>query len=77
MAAELNVWVVYDHPLDQPEFFVARRWVAGAGVNEATEDTILARSIHELRSILLHRFPGLYCLQRQPGDDPVILETWL
>lgn len=27
------------------------------------------------RDLLLWR--GLFCMPRQPGDDPVILETWL
>lgn len=71
------MWVVYDHPLDQPDFFVARRWEVGAGVERPTEDAILASSIGELRGLLRDRDPGLYRIPRQPGDDPVIMETWL
>jgi hypothetical protein len=67
----LDVWTVYDHPTDWPDYFVARRFE----VDQPTGSLILNKALSELQQDLASR--GLVRLERQPADDPVILETWL
>jgi hypothetical protein len=67
----MNIWVIYDHPKDVPDFYVARRWENDRPTGEAYFD----RDIEALRS--LFRKLGFVCLKRAENDDPVIMETWL
>jgi hypothetical protein len=69
-------WVIYDHPKDFPDGFIARRWEVGGGLREplATEDA-LTGTLANLRSGFWRA--GLTCLTRSPEDDPKIVETWL
>lgn len=67
----LPVWVIYDHPLDYPDCFVARLWVGEV----ATGETIASTDIEVLRDAMERM--GLVKLLPMQGDDPVILETWL
>lgn len=70
----MNQWVIYDHPSDYPDSWVARRFAIGVGTVQATED-VLTGPLEMLRD---HMFGlGLYCLPRQVGDDPVIVEVWI
>lgn len=70
---QLSMWTLYEKPLDYPDQFVARRWLAGATV-VPTEDVLLADNLATLRAKLPQ---GLHCLPAQPGDDPRIIETWI
>lgn len=71
----LEFWTIYERPSDHPDKFVVRRCevkAPGLIVHDAhctTHDTLEAA-----RAAVP---PGLYNLGRQPGDDPVIKETWL
>jgi hypothetical protein len=68
-------YTVYDHPLDYPDDFVVRRWIIGPGFY-GSEPELFARgrTLEEVRS----RLPGgLFCLNREPADDPAIVETWI
>ena len=67
----LPIWVVYDHPKDFPNNYVARLWIG----EKLTGDMMIAPDIDMLRDELERR--GLVKLMPQEGDDPVILETWL
>lgn len=67
----LAIWVIYDHPTDWPNHFVARRWVD----ERPTEDMVLAFDLDRLREFLAEH--GFVCLARMEGDDPKIVETWL
>lgn len=72
----LSMWIVYAHPKDDPEAFVARRWeLAEAGGMEPTMVVIRDDDLGRLRSVLRAR--GLFHLSRDPVDDPVIVEVWL
>ncbi len=71
----LAIWTVYDHPRDFPGDFVARRFVVDAGGARPTDDILTAKSIDVLRDLLEAR--GLVKLDRSPGDDPKIVESWL
>lgn len=67
----LEIWTVYDHPKDYPHHFVARKFL----YDQPTSDVAVAPDLKTLRRHF-QRW-GLYCLPRQPGDDPKIVETWL
>ncbi len=68
----LVMWVVYDHPKDYPDHFVARKWLAGKTA-EATDEILLDTDLDSLRKQMP---PWLYCMPRQPNDDPKIIEVW-
>jgi len=70
----LPIWTVYDHPRDYPTHFVARKFLS-LPKPEPTGEVIADTDLNRLRGVLTQW--GLTCLQRMPGDDPVILETWL
>ena len=71
-ATAVTLWVIYDHPVDHPHFFVARRFDG----NAATDDFILGNGVAELRDRIKAR--GFYCcIPRAAADDPKIVETWL
>jgi hypothetical protein len=70
----LPMWVVYrptttDHP---------GRWLARMHLSlpepAATEHVVFGATRDEVRAQLP---PGLALLQRDPGDDPVIEESWI
>lgn len=78
------VWVVYSHPSDHPDHIVVRRqwawsiqWPNGRRVPALHFDAhpYLLPSLGVARGFL--RTQGLTCIGRQPGDDPVIVETWI
>jgi hypothetical protein len=70
----LALWTVYDHPSDFPDRFIARLWLVSRTGTVMTEETVSAATLEELRDRLP---PGLYRLDRDPNDDPVVVETWL
>lgn len=67
----LSLWTIYDHPLDYPEYFVAREF----HLDKATTNVLIANSLEELREGF--RRAGMVPIPRDPSDDPVIVETWL
>jgi hypothetical protein len=73
--ALLSVWTVYDHPRDHPDSFVARRHeVLAGGTTVATPDAVFAPTLEEVRAKLPR---DLVPIARSPGDDPVIVESWI
>jgi hypothetical protein len=70
----LALWTVYDHPSDFPDRFVARLSLISRTGTVVTNETVSAATLAELRDRLP---PGLHRLDRDPSDDPVIVETWL
>ena len=75
MTNTLCIWVVYEHPSDFPEWYVARRWELGSAGEVKTDETIMGRLLSEVRARLESR--GLTMIPRFLEDDPVILECWL
>jgi hypothetical protein len=70
----LPMFVIYDHPSDRPDFYVARLWLSlpePAASGYVIMDPDLERLQESMASM------GLTKLMPQEGDDPVILETWL
>lgn len=71
----LTMWTVYDHPLDFPDEFIARKWEVDAGGPRMTSECIASPDIDAIRIALQAK--GLVKLMRQDDDDPVIVEVWL
>lgn len=72
--AYLFMWVVYERPLDYPDYFVIRRWWMEAGKVWADPECALFETLEEARASLPE---GLYCLGRNACDQPQIREVWL
>lgn len=71
-------WTIYAKPKDFPDKFVARRWCALDGEVLATEDHFADKDLDTVRRHVRRKMNGRGVnMGRQPGDDPVILETWL
>lgn len=69
----LPMWVVYDHPRDYPQHFVARMHLTLPSP-QPTDHVIVASAL----SAIYDKLPlGLVKLARMEGDDPNILEVWL
>ena len=65
----LAIWTIYRYPSDFPTSYIARKWVSGV----PTHDIFRGESLEDIREKIPE---GLYCLPREAGDDPVIVETW-
>ena len=74
MSANFVMWVIYEHPKDFPEEYVARQWQIYPGTVVPGKTVERDQDLHVLRQ----RFDdmGLVCAQPSPGDDPAILEIW-
>lgn len=72
---ELELWTIYDHPRDAPEWFVARKWITRSGETLGTTHCIYEEDLEAMRAHMLAY--GLTCISRSEQDDPVIIETWL
>jgi hypothetical protein len=73
---QLPMWVVYDHPLDYPDGFIARLWMSLPKPQPTTE-TLTAPTLEGLRNKIRKRAPWTTLLMRSPEDDPAIIEVWL
>lgn len=70
----LSMFVMYEHPKDFPQSYVVRQMILVSGlIFKLDEPTMVTDSLENARKSLPL---GLYCLERTPWDDPVILETW-
>lgn len=66
----LQMWVIYDHPSDYPNYFVARCWEGEA----PTDRYLFKTTLEDLRFIFEEM--GLYRMPRYIEDDPCIVEVW-
>lgn len=66
----LPIWVIYENPVDLPDRFVARKWL----LDRPTGELHQARTLEDLRNKLPR---GLVKLNRDPSDDPKIVECWI
>ena len=72
----LEMFVVYERPLDYPHSYVVRRHLICVG--KAIVDGLpflVGPDLEGIREVLSHR--GLMNLGRHPEDDPVIKEVWV
>lgn len=71
----LDMWVIYDHPKDNPNHFVVRKWtIMSNAAPLASMDKTLHDTLEEAREAIP---PGLYNLVRYANDYPVIKEVWV
>lgn len=70
-AGGLSIWVIYDHPKDYPNTYVAKCWI-----NDQLTDSVIVSTDLALIQDALEEI-GLVKLMPSEGDDPCILETWL
>jgi hypothetical protein len=74
--ARMTVWVVYDHPKDFPDNYVARpQFIMSDDSIVPCQMAFISDDLEKIRGALERT--GLYCVTRMPGDDPKIVETWL
>jgi hypothetical protein len=78
MSDTVKMWVVYDHPVDFPGQFVARRFEG----NKATEFHYAHASLSDVRDwvyrdALTFGNTAPYQMRRHPSDPAVIFETWM
>jgi len=73
-AGMLPMWTIYEHPRDFPEHFVVRMHVADASGSRPAPYAVLCASLPEAREQV-----PCYCvqMQRDPNDDPAIVELWI
>jgi hypothetical protein len=75
---ELPIWMVYDHPRDYPNGYIAREIlmdiVDDRVKTRRTGEIITAPTLDEIREAMERR--GLTYLRRLP-DDAVAVETWI
>jgi hypothetical protein len=72
---ELIMWVVYDHPSDYPDQFVARQHIIGIGGQRLTDRMMAASTLENIQAAMTNL--GLVRIDRDMADDPVIVESWL
>lgn len=69
------MWTIYDHPRDFPDDFVARKFLVSGRGPRATLDVLCFRDIEAARQSMISM--GLTRIQRDPNDEPQIVEVWL
>lgn len=70
----LDVWTIYDHPIDFPNHYIARLHKIENGECNATSEYIKHKSLDALRAMLPN---SLNCVGRSDNDLPHIIESWL
>jgi hypothetical protein len=69
---------IYRNPLDFPGKFVARAWrTTRRRLLTYARPLAVVGTLAEARWAVRMRFPGLVNVGREPGDDPVIVESHL
>lgn len=76
---DLLIWTIYERPGDYPNSFIARPFSTLVGASQGGEPYgmrchLEAATLNELRLLLPM---GLTRLDRSPGDESAIVETWL
>jgi hypothetical protein len=71
---ELYTYTIFNRPLDHPDKVVVRKFKIEAGMVEPTDDIILCESVEEARTKIPY---GLVPIERDPSDNPSIVETWI
>ncbi len=68
---QVEFWVIFDHPKDFPNDFVARKFLN----NEPTEECLKCSDLEALRNHFRERYCTL--IPRDPADNTVIIESWM
>lgn len=71
----LTLWTIYGpNTADHPGHWVVRAWDITSGVSRPRRDATLCASLIEARAAVP---AGLFRIDRGPGEDPVIVESWV
>jgi hypothetical protein len=70
----LNVYTVYRQPKDYPDGYVIRRHKVDKEGSAPTSEAAFGATLEEVRT---HLPWGLYRIDRDPSDDPCIVESWI
>lgn len=74
----LQMWTIYDHPIEFPTGYLARLWEVHPDGAVATGHTMSGAGdfgLHLMRRFMQQQ--GFVCLTRnEDEDDPSIVETW-
>lgn len=69
------VVAVYDHPKDYPQSYAARVHIVSRGRHWPSPNIFIVRvTLEEVRAAIP---AGMHRMNRQPTDDPCIVETYL
>jgi len=73
----LNIYTIFDKPLDFPEHFVCRKFVVDSTGAVIPEQNILykSKSLENIQFTLSNM--GLFNIGREPLDDIKIVESWI
>jgi hypothetical protein len=77
VSSHLDLYTVFDHPSDFPDYYVVRRFRARAGIVKNDLRAYCFKELAMAREFIQQQWPHAVCLGRAAGDDPKILETWL
>jgi hypothetical protein len=72
------MWVVYERPSDYPDGFIARLWavtLTGTMPLPFKDAVLTGATLEEIREKLTPY--GLCRLERDPRDEPQIVEVWV
>lgn len=67
--------VLYDHPKDMPDKYVARIW--DFSIPDATDTYMAAERIETLHDAIKTALPGMLFMKRGEDDDPVIMGVYV
>lgn len=71
-----SMWTVFAFPDDFPRSYVARRFSVRSG--RPTRDILVAPTLDALRELVQAGVDyQLHSIERDPADNPAIVETWL
>jgi hypothetical protein len=73
----MEMYVVYERPKDYPQHFVLRKWYIGAVEGEPLPDAEWFVLADTLAAIRTHIPLGFIRLERDPNDEPQIVESWI
>lgn len=73
----MNLYTIYNSPIDYPNTFVVRRWEVVPPENKpiAKNIVMIGSDLDFIRNAL--REMGLFVIPRDESDDEKIVETWL
>lgn len=71
---DLDLFTIYEHPADYPRGYIVRRWVANRNGFAEAREAFATETLEDARLLVPE---GLFRLEREPNDDPTIVETWI
>jgi hypothetical protein len=73
-SSPLTIWTIYDRPTDYPDSYVVRPWILSSGSEHPIPGAAVAAPDLDAARDLVPA--GSFRMERNPDDDPCIVETW-